>query len=42
MQLPERGAGELLYPYFHQIVDDEKWLNVNTSLGVKRFLFCCS
>jgi hypothetical protein len=37
MQLPERYAGEMLYPYFHQILDDDKWLNVNTSLALSAF-----
>jgi hypothetical protein len=33
-RLPERRVGEMLYPYFHQIVGDEKGLRANTSLAL--------
>ena len=39
MQLPERRAAETLYPYFHQIVDDPKWLGVNADLALKVFAY---
>ena len=37
VQLPERRAGELVYPYLHQILDDPNWLNVNTGLALRIF-----
>jgi len=34
-QLPERAAADLVYSYFHQIVEEKKWLNVNATLALQ-------
>lgn len=34
-RLPERSAADLLYTYFHQILDEENWSAVNSSAAVQ-------